>query len=1383
MSTDDALRGWRDAAVAGGLPQPHRDRWQPLRAGVVNLWEFEAAEYWYADGWAQLMGRNETGKSSLMALTTLIPWLADTSSDKIDTLGRSGKQFSYYVKPTGADGDRRDASASFFHGWLWVEYGRLVDGEERFFTTLLYASARSATPRVSLEWCTARGGRVREAIRLAKGREVQPPKAIDVPGFTPHPSGLSYKAEVAEQLLGATVDKLDIVGKILKVTRTPKLGAHLDVRFVTDHLRSSLPELRRSEIQQLAQGWDQLDQIRHDLQRTKEAADTVARFAGAPWRAWMAAKLRLAADHAADRRTKFDRVRRDEESARTTLTQAEAAVADLEAREEAARLKAEASAAAADELRQSSAYGEAQGRIEAARRADDALAAAERRQQEVERSLGRAQQRARAAAGEDDDRRLEADERRTVMGRSLDAVRHTAADAGLIISGDVDPERTRQQTAERRDMVARAVRLLRTADDANAAATSLEETATALQSRAAAFEATAERSWQEAEAEHDAVASALSTWAAGLDPRPGTDDWLAGLPRAVTDLAAPSLTERIRADWYEPRRSSRDEERRVATEAAMQARRAAQLLGDEIVALEAAGAVPPPEPALWRRRNRVDVPGAPFWRLVDPVGLQGRELANVEAALAAAGLLDAWVDNAGIEGFDTFATVPDNPGDGPRLSAVLNVADDAGDLAEETRRVLDGVALRGVDEPLPPAGLAVAVDGRWRNSGLTGTSQPTGEHAEWLGEAARQSRRRRRLAELSDERTAREEEATGHEARADAAATALAALAAAFQRAPSDVALGRILNLSDERQRIAEESRAEADDADRKGRDARSSADSQHAEFLRFVGDARLPATVDGLDGVREALHAVDRSLDRLRSDQQLLVTAERVAEQTAERRSAAERDEAEVGVAHEEAQRTLGTASRTADELRAAIGADDNEMLTRLQALQSESRTATVEREKLGEERLRQSVRLGGARERLQNLLAARDVATAERDAAYGEFRSLVDRGVVADLALDLPEPGSSAIESVRAQVADVRRAITPGRWVERPGHEALEANARELQRLRSTLEGRAREVNAELEQGGRALKLEPVDDLILIDVTVNSNGAVLPLREAVDRLASTVATLQNAYDARVQETLDELLGSTFLEHMQERIGVATTLVRDINQVLGKHSTTTSGTAMRIRLEAGQHRAVLEAVGGSALLDPDVQAQVREFLRHRVDEARRQALNEGQADWHDALARQLDYRDWYDITLERRIGVGGAWSPLTARSFAEMSGGARAVMLMLPLVATLAALYRDMPIAPRPIWLDEAFDGLDVANRSMVMDLLRQFDLDVLLAGPGRLVNVHAVPTAAIYQVVRAPAPTSGADLTLELWAGGTLEAIELPLSWLDVVESRSTNGQESLL
>ena len=189
----------------------------------------------------------------------------------------------------------------------------------------------------------------------------------------------------------------------------------------------------------------------------------------------------------------------------------------------------------------------------------------------------------------------------------------------------------------------------------------------------------------------------------------------------------------------------------------------------------------------------------------------------------------------------------------------------------------------------------------------------------------------------------------------------------------------------------------------------------------------------------------------------------------------------------------------------------------------------------------------------------------------------------------------------------------------------------------------------------------------------------------------------------------------------------------------------------------------MLEAVRGPSLANPEVAGRVREHLRSRVEDAKSLAASAGEADWRDRLADTLDYRRWFDVNLRRKIGQGG-WAPLTSQTFAEMSGGARAVILMLPLVATLAALYEDMDAAPRPLWLDEAFDGLDAANRATVMELFREFDFDVLLAGPNRLVNVKTVPTAAIYQVVRAPAPLPGVDLTLELWAGGDLVAVDLP-------------------
>ncbi|WP_028707411.1 SbcC/MukB-like Walker B domain-containing protein [Propionicicella superfundia] len=1369
MRTDDDLRAWRDAARSGGFPTPTRKRWQPLRAGVVNLWEFEVAEYWYADGWAQLMGRNETGKSSLMALTTLIPWLGDTSSTNIDTLGRSGKQFAYYVRPIGTDGDRRDASASFFHGWLWVEYGRVTDTGPRFFTTLLYSSARTGSQKVALEWCTCESSRVREALRLTAGRDVLPPKAIEAPGFFPYPSGQLYKAAVAERLLGSTVDRLETIGKILKVTRTPKLGAQLDVRFVTDHLRDSLPALRQGEIDQLAQGWDQLDQIRNDLERARRAAERVARLAERSWRPWLRARLRIDADDAAAQRTGFDRVTREEETAKATLTTAEARDSDLARLADAASLSAASVRAAAEQLLESAAYKDASTRIENARRAEEDMRRAGSDRDAARDGAHRADKRAADAAEAAQTEVDLADEARQQAQGAAGEVRRTAGLAGMPPSETLDPGRLLQSTEQRRQATDRALGLLRVAEDAQSAAAQQEALAGAAATSADEANTKAEGAWADAEAEHEALVANIEAWAA-IAPQPvhRFAAWIEALPRATGDLSAPLLTDIIRAEWYEPLRTEFEQRRVAAATAKESALTEANRLRHDISELKGAGVAPPPSPTLWHRRSRAGVSGAPLWRLLNPVpAATDAEVAHIEAALAAAGLLDAWVEPGGAHGLDTFAVSPDNPGDGLRLSALLCVADDAGSLGAAAQAVLDGVALRRADESLPAAGVAVAVDGRWRNSALEGTAAPTHEAAEWLGESAREAQRRRRLTELTAQIATAEEEAAAHEAGRAEAQAALDAVAGAVRHAPSDAELRRRLGATGILADVAEEARAAAAKSQERARDARASAETRQAELLRFANEHRLPHTREDISQVVAALQDLRAALRTLQRENEAVALSERRADHARSKLEELQDERAEAQRRHAEAERALGVAEARSEAMRSAVDADDQTVLDELGRLQRTAKDASDEAGRHETERIKVSADVGAAREHLRSVEELRQSATRERDRAYRRFRSLIDRGVADDLGLPLTEPHSSSVEHVRAQVAEVRRAVNPGRqW--RDGDP--EANAHVLQRLRSGLEGDAREARDELEQGGRSLQLEPADDLVRIEVTVNSNGTTQPLREATTTLSNTVTMLSEAYDARVQQTLDDLLGSTFLEHMRERIGRTEKLIHDINIVLLQHATSTSDTALRIRLEPGQNRAVLDTFrrkGG--LLDPDVAGQVRDFLRTRVDEAKRQATDEGQADWRDALARQLDYRAWYEIHLERRVGKGGNWGPLNTRSFALLSGGARAVMLMLPLVATLSALYQEMSGAPRPLWLDEAFDGLDVPNRSMVMDLLREFDFDVLVAGPGRLVNVAVVPAAAIYQVVRAPEPVPGADLTLELWAGGTLEAIDLPLSWLE--------------
>ncbi len=110
------------------------------------------------------------------------------------------------------------------------------------------------------------------------------------------------------------------------------------------------------------------------------------------------------------------------------------------------------------------------------------------------------------------------------------------------------------------------------------------------------------------------------------------------------------------------------------------------------------------------------------------------------------------------------------------------------------------------------------------------------------------------------------------------------------------------------------------------------------------------------------------------------------------------------------------------------------------------------------------------------------------------------------------------------------------------------------------------------------------------------------------------------------------------------------------------------------------------------------------------------------------------------------------------------LSGGAKVVTLMQPFIAALHAMYDQSGIGPRMIWLDEAFGGVDSANKAAMFRLLTSCDLDWLIAGPGIIANSSTVPLASIYEVRRAPQPLPGVSLELAVWSGNELTHTPTP-------------------
>ena len=149
-------------------------------------------------------------------------------------------------------------------------------------------------------------------------------------------------------------------------------------------------------------------------------------------------------------------------------------------------------------------------------------------------------------------------------------------------------------------------------------------------------------------------------------------------------------------------------------------------LAEEIGRLRAGGHDAPPVPHTRAPGARDDRPGAPLWKVTDfAPGLPRDERAGLEAALEAAGILDAWVTPDGnlVDG-DVIVVSGLAPVARASCGSVLVPAIDVADLRaaslgeEPVASVLSAI---GLGPGSVGSGTWVTTDGRWSNGVLSGT--------------------------------------------------------------------------------------------------------------------------------------------------------------------------------------------------------------------------------------------------------------------------------------------------------------------------------------------------------------------------------------------------------------------------------------------------------------------------------------------------------------------------------------------------------------------------------------------------------------------------------------------------------------------------------------
>jgi hypothetical protein len=1370
--------------VNRSLPQPCRPRWQPLRAGLADLFYYDAEEFWFRDGRLLLRGNNGTGKSKVLALT--LPFLldGDLSAHRVEPDADPKKRMEWNLLLGG------DHPYPERLGYTWLELGRVREDGACEFRTIGCGLKAVAGRGIARHWFFMTSQRVGVDLALidATGTAVTRDRLAEaLAGHgTVYDKARAYRRAVDEALFGLGEQRYGALVDLLIQLRQPQLSKRPSERALSDALTEALPPLDQAVVADVAEAFRSLEEDREALATMDEARRAAQSFLGHYRRyARIASRRRAALPRRAQ--SAYEAINRD-------LTDAHAAFATAEE----ALLAAEAALSELDQER-----GRLRAREDALRTGQDAQDA--RRLHEVRQEAGRSAADAErsaadrdAAAGQLASRQAKAAAAASRLGAAEDAartVRQAAAQAavgagvGRAHADSIDARigaridaggppvatleqhhaglrREAEQIADRQQRaVAHVEGLLRAADDAQRAVAEARRKLDELESHAAeladrrraADQAVAERAAAHVAAmrahldaltelrvgDPAAVLAALGLWVETLDgPNPARTEIDAAGHAAAAELARVEAALEQRHDLARRRRAE---------------------LAAEVARLEAGEDTAPPVPHTRDPAWRAGRPGAPLWELVDfAERVSAADRAGIEAALEAAGILDAWVTPTGelvAAGTDdvVLRALPAARRPQRALAEALQPAVDRGDprsdpVSDETVWAVlasiglgdggdgdggagdgDGGAGDGDsgggegdgEDGGAGSGTWVGADGRFRIGVLHGSwAKPA---AEYIGRGARAAARRARLAQLHLELSGVDEELAAVASGRERLAGRRGVLAAELAGGPDDEDLRRahaaVAALTGERDRLA----VRTDQARQGLAAATTRADRAQEALTGGAAELGLPADRTDLGRVGEALSGYRLALAGLWP---ALHAAAEARRRDAEAREDAGLAERELAVRQEHAAEVQQRAAALDERYRTlaeTVGAAVAELQRRLAEAAEQLRGNEQARRRADAQRVADAADRGRAEGRREELAAKLESATAERAAAAEAMRRFAATGLLtvalAELELPGPEQPWAPNPTVRlARQIDRELADVPD---DDPTWDRAQRRVTdELKTLTDTLARQGNTASAQL-----------LEDGVVVEVVFRGRPATVP--ELADALEAEVGERQRLLDEREREILENHLVNEVASTLQELISDAEAQVALMNAELAERPTS---TGMRLRLlwqpredgpdglAAARERLLRQAADAWSAGD---RAAVGGFLQARIAEVR---SRNAAGTWLEHLTEALDYRGWNRFVIQRH--QNGQWRSATGPA----SGGERVLAASVPLFAAASAHYASAgnPHAPRLVTLDEAFAGVDDNARAKYLGLLAAFDLDVVMTSEREWGCYPEVPGLAIAQLSR---------------------------------------------
>jgi uncharacterized protein (TIGR02680 family) len=1364
------------------------DRFRPTRAGVINLWDYRDEEFVFADGRLVLRGPNGSGKTK--ALEVLFPFVLDGRIEprRLNPFAgedRTMKSNLLYRKQEAA------------YAYVWLEFTRAADD---VVTIGVGMRAQRHNDKVT-RWYFVVDGRVGVDFSLL-GRDDRPltrkQLSAELGADAVTDRAVDHRAAVDARLFGLGAERYEQLLTLVLTLRRPQLAKHLDPKGLSRTLSDGLRPLDDELITEAARSFDDMESVQRTLDGLVQADDASAAFLSL-YTTYLRTHARATADAVSRRRAEAERGRTQLADALHTRTEA------IEARDRAETAVTETDLALGkhratlDALQASPAFRQHKGDLDRLTELVGKLADAARQQRAA---AERAE--ATAAARHQDLREAQNKLRdaRQQVTRAAAELADDATDAGIEWSAaDAEPdERFDERVNARAIGRAEDVQALRAAlsalREANHDRQRHEITFGTAEQQVTAAEAAERSASEQLDAARANATDALHTWNTRHAPTltelgsTGCLDAVIPVLQLVGEPDAPTLESTfddltgaaIQSLRTELHRHSADRDQRRAELAELRDQR-------QKIAEERDDA---PEPFAARTAPRAERAGAPLWRLVRFVdNLPAEQAAAIEAALAAANILDAWIDpedtatEAAIAaGRSDGYLIPLPPDQRPtnRTLADVLVPEEGTSTGITRDRVIDilgSIALLDADSGVSTrqAAPVVSLGGGFAQGVQVGVHAKPG--AEFVGASARQHRRERRLAELDEQIDQVTLAVAELDMTIDQIETLLGDVATARKELPRTGPIALAMRAVADAGGVLRERRNVLDTARRNLDQAIAEVGDRQRRLARTAAEHHIAPEPDIVDSIAAAVDRFQRSATTLtttrtteQSHAEALLRAEGLLTEAEDNASdlVGKADDAER--AHAEQAEGLAT-------LRESVGDDVDKVLRDIGDAKDRIHATENDLKRLRDDHSKAATAAGQAIESVTGARATLVTATAEaqteahRLAPYAhreildllrvpagpawpgstqDWRPPVD--LVAEAEQKLTDEPHAPLDALPAAVAQLHDAIQAATAELSPTESSLKSTKTRLSAALDALQ-------AQLSAAGHDYHPEWEADQDVIVVRVADETGYTPIVDFARRITAA----RHDQEQLLTDSERRILEDALLGRLAQQIHERTVDARDLIDRMSSEMRTrrmSSGTTVGVHWELSdslddEQRAICRLLDRDASrLGPDQLADMRAHFASRIKTARAQHPDRSYA---DLLADVLDYRRWRTFAFSL-IDSRGTEERLTQARHSTLSGGEQSVSLHLPLFAAAhVTLSSAKAQCPRLLALDEAFAGIDDTGRRELLGLTAEFDLDLFMTGYDLWATYETVPACAHYDLSHSATEHTVSALLL-VWDGGELLA-----------------------